>query len=106
MVSEDRPRSRALCAQTETLRLHRVCDGGTQAAAHAADEYTHQVGVSRRFNCELRPYVMTCVNIGVAVHGGVVKMTRALVVPFLVNTVDLEDGEHLFPEIQETGQKQ
>ena len=76
------------------------------AAASASDEYHARVGVRRRFNCELRPQVMTCVNIGIAIHGGVVNMTRTLEVPFLVNTVDLEDGEHLFLEVHEPGQKE
>ena len=32
-------------------------------------------------------------------------MTRTLEVPFLVNTIDLEDGEQLFLEIQEAARK-
>ena len=76
------------------------------AAASASDEYHVRVGVRRRFNCELRPYVMTCVNIGTAIHDGVVNMTRTFEVPFLVNTIGLEDGEHLFLEVHQLVQKE
>ena len=76
------------------------------AAANASDEYHERVGVRRRFNCELRPYVMTCVNVGITALGhGPLTMTRALEDPFLVNTVDLEDGEQLLFEIQELALK-
>ena len=33
-------------------------------------------------------------------------MTRTLEVPFMVNTVDLEDGEQLFLEVQDRVQKE
>ena len=76
------------------------------AAASASDEYMERVGVRRRFNCELRPCVMSCVNIATTTHGGFANMTRTVEVPFMVNTVDLEDGEQLFLEVQDRGQKE
>ena len=76
------------------------------AAASASDEYMGRVGVRRRFNCGLRPYEMSCVNIATTTRGGIVNMTRTLEVPFMVNTVDLEDGVQLFLEVQDRGQKE
>ena len=74
-------------------------------AASASDEYMERVGVRRRFNVELRPFVMSCVNIATTSRGGIVNMTRTLEVPFIVNTVELEDGEQLFLEVHDRVQK-
>jgi len=86
--------------------VQRMAGKQLQAAASADMTYLERVGVRRRFNCELRPHVMTCINIGMTILGqGPVNMTRTLEVPFLVNTIELEDGEQLFLEIQEAARK-
>ena len=95
---------------TETMcpfwAVHRMTRKQLQAATTADCTYLERVGVRRRFNCELRPHVMTCINIGMTILGqGPVNMTRTLEVPFLVNTIELEDGEQLFLEIQEAAPK-
>ena len=94
---------------TETMcpfwAVQRLTRKQLDAAASASDEYMERVGVRRRFNVELRPFVMSCVNIATASRGGIVNMTRTLEVPFIVNTVELEDGEHLFLEVHDRVQK-
>ena len=76
------------------------------AAAAASDEYMGREGVMLRFNVELRPYVMSCVNIATTTRGGIVNMTRTLEVPFMVNTVELVDGKQLCLEVQDRVQKE
>ena len=95
---------------TETMcpfwAVQRMTGKQLQAATAADCTYLERIGVRRRFNCELRPHVMTCINIGMTILGqGPVNMTRTLEVPFLVNTIELEDGEQLFLEIQEAAPK-
>ena len=90
---------------TETMcpfwAVQRLTRKQLETAASASDEYMERVGVRRRFNVELRPYVMSCVNIAIATRGGIVNLTRTLEVPFLVNTVDVEDGAELILEVHE-----
>ena len=51
-----------------------------------------------RFNCETEAITLSCVTIGV-VRSETVNTTRVFEVPFLTNTVDLEEGEELILEV-------
>jgi hypothetical protein len=54
-----------------------------------------------RFNCTLEPQVMSCVTVGVLQGSHSVNTTRSCEVWFLVNNVDVDEGEELFLEIKE-----
>ena len=53
-----------------------------------------------RFNCGTEAITLSCVTVGV-VRSETVNTTRVFDVPFLTNTVDLEEGEELILEVRE-----
>jgi hypothetical protein len=55
-------------------------------------------GLRPRFNCTLRPQMINTVVVGV-VNGQALNTTRMCQVPFLYNTMELEEGEELFLEV-------
>ena len=57
--------------------------------------------VTPRFNCKMEIQALSCVTVGV-VNTEPLNTTRICKVPFLVNSLELEEGEELILEIQET----
>ena len=58
-----------------------------------------------RFNCRLEAVSMSCVNVGV-VKSQSVSTTRVCNVPFLTNSLEVDEGEELILEVREKTQVQ
>jgi len=67
-----------------------------EAATASCDLVSHRV--PPRFNCKLHNELMSMVIVGV-VNEITVNSTRTCEVPFLTNSLPLEEGEELFLEI-------
>ena len=57
-----------------------------------------------RFNCRLEVVSMSCVSVGV-VKSQSVNTTRVCNVPFLTNSIEVDEGEELILEVREATQK-
>ena len=57
-----------------------------------------------RFNCRLEVVSMSCVSVGV-VKAQSVNTTRVCNVPFLTNSIEVDEGEELILEVREATQK-